>query len=354
MFEVISKLPLYWMTKKIGWALPLPINYTFALTYKCNSKCKTCNIHTFEPVNELTTEEWQSIILNLYKYPYWVTFSGGEPFLRTDIVNIHSFLCEHAKPKVVNIPTNGLLTRRIVDSVVDMLSQNPQTQLNINVSIDHHEPQVNDYIRGIDFASEKACETFEELTSLQLLYPNLCVSIHTVISKYNFRDFSKIYSYLVTYAGGVDNYITEVAENRVELDTLDLEITPSFSEYQIPLSLLSNGHSKGLRASFRKNYYKLTSEILLKKEQIIPCYAGIMSCQITPDGEVWFCCVKGESVGNLRENEYRLELVWNNNKAIKQRKSISRKECWCPLANVSYTNMLMNPKSMYNIIRNRL
>ena len=34
---------------------------------------------------------------------------------------------------------------------------------------------------------------------------------------------------------------------------------------------------------------------------------------------------------------------------LKAREKIKRGECWCPLANVAYTNMLMNTKSLAKV-----
>jgi len=55
------------------------------------------------------------------------------------------------------------------------------------------------------------------------------VGIHTVISKFNVERFREI-------AGGLmdlhpDSYITEIAENRVELDTMNEDITPRVMDY---------------------------------------------------------------------------------------------------------------------------
>jgi hypothetical protein len=87
-------------------------------------------------------------------------------------------------------------------------------------------------------------------------------------------------------------------------------------------------------------YYKLVKRILHEQDQVIACYAGWVSAQIYANGTVWPCCVRADDLGNLREHNYDFKQIWFGDKIKRVRKSIARKECHCPLANASYTNML--------------
>jgi MoaA/NifB/PqqE/SkfB family radical SAM enzyme len=104
--------------------------------------------------------------------------------------------------------------------------------------------------------------------------------------------------------------------------------------------------------AFRYEYYDLVKNILLQQTQVIPCFAGILSAQVSPNGDVWPCCIRGDSMGNLRENNYDFKKVWISDQAKRIRKSIKAKECHCPLANASYTNMLASPKTVYKVVKN--
>src|SRR5262249_39820121 len=85
---------------------------------------------------------------------------------------------------------------------------------------------------------------------------------------------------------------------------------------------------------------------LVEQRQIIPCMAGVASAQIAPNGDVWTCCIRAESVGNLREHGYDFRTTWNTVKANELRRSIKAGECYCPLANASYTNMLCHTPTL--------
>jgi MoaA/NifB/PqqE/SkfB family radical SAM enzyme len=94
--------------------------------------------------------------------------------------------------------------------------------------------------------------------------------------------------------------------------------------------------------AFRRQYYELVKRTLREQRQIIPCMAGVASAQIAPNGDVWTCCVRAQSMGNLRDHDYDFGSVWRTGKAEQLRRSIKARECYCPLANAAYTNMLMH------------
>ena len=89
--------------------------------------------------------------------------------------------------------------------------------------------------------------------------------------------------------------------------------------------------------------------VLREKRQVIPCFSGFASAQIAPGGDVCLCCINAEPIGNLRDTEYDFKKIWFSEKAKESRSRIKRGECYCPLANASYTNMLHNFKSLCRV-----
>lgn len=106
--------------------------------------------------------------------------------------------------------------------------------------------------------------------------------------------------------------------------------------------------------AFRLAYYNIAANTLKEKKQVIPCYAGYASCQITPLGDVWPCCIRGydANMGNLRDVEYDFKKIWHSQKAQEIRKTIKDKECYCPLANSHYTSILCNFSTLLKVIPN--
>jgi hypothetical protein len=54
-------------------------------------------------------------------------------------------------------------------------------------------------------------------------------------------------------------------------------------------------------------------------------------------------------VGNLREHDYDFARVWRTAKAQQLRRSIKAGECYCPLANAAYTNMLTHGPTLLKV-----
>lgn len=304
----------------------------------------------------MSSEEYEKIFRNIGSGVLWGTFSGGEPFLRDDLFEICSSFYSLCRPSFINIPTNGLLYEKIPPVVEKIAKTCHKSDVIINVSLDHWQEE-HDKIRQVPGNFDKTIKTYKALKELSL--KNLTLGIHTVLSKYNVKDFQFIYKNLTSL--DPDSYIVEIAEEREELSTKGTDISPSPEDYGEAVYFLLEEINKKkfarvsrLTQSFRKVYYELSKEILFKEKQIIPCYGGIISGQISPDGHVWPCCVRGDSLGNLREENYDFRKIWASEKAKAIRENIKKGECYCPLANAAYTNILCDPFSIFKVLSNML
>jgi MoaA/NifB/PqqE/SkfB family radical SAM enzyme len=342
MAGVLARVPLFKLYRAVGWPKLLPLNLTLSPSPKCNSRCLTCNIW-MKRENELTIEEWDKVLRQLGKAPYWFTISGGEPLMYPHIVRLAELAYEHCRPGVINIPSNAILPT-IPDRVERIARACPESQLIINLSLDGVGAK-HDFIRGVAGNFEKFEKRLGSLLALRNTLPNLIVGIHSVISVFNLENVTE----LIKYAdqSGADQFITEIAEPRVELDTVGLPITPSPEAYSKGIDRLiayiESKQFKGMARiteALRVEYYKLVKRILEEHDQVIDCYAGWVSAQIYSDGTVWPCCVRADKLGNLRDHGYDFKRIWFGDKIKEVRRSIAAKECHCPLANASYTNML--------------
>ena len=354
MFEIVPQVPKQIAFRRFGWPKQLPFSLVISVCYRCNSRCLTCNVWKKE-ADELSLEEWEKVFAKIGRAPYYLTFSGGEPFLRRDIVELISLAYQRCRPRVITIPTNGLLYNAIPEQVEAILKATPGAQVGINLSLDGLGSQ-HDEIRNVPGTWERAMRTYRALRALD--YPNLTLSIHTVISRFNVADIPTICQGLQVLEP--DSYITEIAEERVELDTMGMgnTITPTPEEYAWAVDFLIE-HLRGQRfrglarftQAFRIHYYDLVKRILHERRQVIPCYAGWASGHIAPDGDVWTCCTRAEPIGNLRQTDYDLRRIWFGEEAERLRRSIAAGECHCPMANASYTNMLLHLPTLARVLQ---
>jgi MoaA/NifB/PqqE/SkfB family radical SAM enzyme len=355
MLELARAIPLNWLFRRFGRPRVLPFSLTLSLTCDCNARCRTCHIHNRQ-AEDLTPAEWQQIFACLGHSPFWVTFSGGEPFLRPELPEIAIALHRHCRPRVINIPTNGLLTGRITETADRVTRACPEARLVINLSVDDIGER-HDALRGVPGNYRKVMESFKALKRLPAR--NLTIGFHTVISKFNVERIPEIYRTL--QALGPDSLITEIAEERVELDTVGRDIAPSPEAYGRAVDFLVGEMKKErwpragkVTRAFRMEYYRQVKQLLAEKREIIPCYAGCASAQIAPDGQVWLCCVKAEPLGSLRESGYDFRKIWFSPAVRAAQRDVVQTRCSCPLANVAYTNMLHHPGSLFRVALNWL
>ncbi len=353
MLEVLPKIAKMQASYTLGKPLALPMNLTISVSYRCNSRCKTCNVWQ-RPNDDFTLEEYEKTFASVGHAAYWFTFSGGEPTLRKDLPEMVELAYRYCRPGIINIPTNGIQDKIIPARIERVLQAAPTSEVIINLSLDG-VGEKHDIVRGVKGNFERAMRTYAGLKALKSRYKNFTLGVHTVISNFNIDEFDNIYNFVHNELKP-DSFITEIAEERVELDTVGMGITPPVNKYEPVINRLQddirktefNGVSR-ITQAFRDRYYDIVKRTLVEKRQIIPCLAGIASAQIAPNGDVWTCCIRAESVGNLRDHNYDFGATWRTTKAAELRRSIKAGECYCPLANASYTNMLCHTPTLASV-----
>jgi MoaA/NifB/PqqE/SkfB family radical SAM enzyme len=353
MLEVLPKIAKLQASYALGKPLALPMNLTISVSYRCNSRCKTCNVWQ-RPNDDFTLDEYEKTFASIGRAAYWFTFSGGEPTLRKDLPEMVAAAYRHCRPGIINIPTNGIQDKLIPARIERVLQAAPSSEVIINLSLDG-VGEKHDQVRGVKGNFERAMRTYAGLKALKGRYKNFTLGVHTVISTFNVDEFEHIYAF-VRDELQPDSFISEIAEERVELDTVGMGITPPISKYQPVIERLQQGIRTAefsgvsrITQAFRDRYYDLVKRTLVEQRQVIPCLAGVASAQIAPNGDVWTCCIRAESVGNLREYAYDFGAVWRTAQADELRRSIKARECYCPLANASYTNMLCHPPTLTSV-----
>jgi MoaA/NifB/PqqE/SkfB family radical SAM enzyme len=350
---VVLKIPLYKSFRTFSYPKVLPLNYTFLISTVCNSRCRTCNIwkqkHKF-----LTLPEWRKIFKSIGKSVFWATISGGEPFLQPHLAEMVAALDKICEPGIINIPTNSLLPETIKVQVEKILKVVTRPQVVINLSLDGVWGD-HDYIRRIPGNFEKVMENYKNLKRLQNKYKNLTVGFGTVVSNFNINKFKKVFDFV--YKLEPNQYLTEIAEERVELGTINTAITPEFKKYKVAIDyLISKMRQNKFRGigrisrAFRFEYYQFVKD-WLRGKKLLPDYAGFASCEISSDGEVWPSCIQAENMGNLRGVNYDFSEIWFGAKANEIRSEIKKHGSSYPLANAFYSSALMNVPTMVKVVK---
>jgi len=355
MLDLARRYPGYLFFRQFGFPHLLPISLAISVTHRCNARCRTCRVTKKKP-DELTLNEYVAVFKTLHRVPRWVTITGGEPFIRRDLSEISDALVRYVAPDAVTVATNAFFTDRIVSFARSAIRENPKTKFIVNLSLDGIGP-AHDKIRGLPGSFERVMDVFRSLKDLEL--GNMRVGFHTVVSRFNLNSVSDLMEYTKVFEP--DHHRFEIAQARAELNVKNEDLAPSAEEYErIVLQILERSVDTGgdLMSDaielFRREYYEHSIEILHRKEQVLPCFAGFASAQIGPNGDVWPCCVLARPMGNLREKEYDFGSVWESNHADRLRAFIRENRCYCPMANAAYTNMLLHPGTIARVLTRRL
>jgi len=338
--KLLAIYPLLKLYKYFELPYIMPISYVFLLTKRCNLRCRTCGIWKEKPRRELGLGEWLKIIKGLKKWPFWITFTGGEPFLVDYFDRIVVASTSINNPAIICIATNGSLPDVIKSKLSAILKRSKSTKIIVNLSLDNIGKK-HDQLRRKPGSFKQVQKTIAIIKKLKTKHRNLLLGINTVISKFNFNEIYYLYDY-ITKVIKPDDYILEPAQKRFELNTRSYDIAPERKKLKefLRMVIRKTKHSlvKKRGISFVKNlirvgYYKNLLEPSKKK-----CNAGLLSCQIMPNSEVVACGVRHIVFGHLNEFDYDFRKLWLNRNAIDKRNKLRKSKCSCQLANIYYTN----------------
>jgi sulfatase maturation enzyme AslB (radical SAM superfamily) len=258
MLEVLPKVAKLQASYALGKPLALPMNLTISVSYRCNSRCKTCNVWQ-RPNDDFTIEEYDKTFESIGRDAYWFTFSGGEPALRKDLPEMVEAAYRHCRPGIINIPTNGIQDKIIPGRIERVLQAAPTSEVIVNLSLDG-VGEKHDIVRGVKGNFERAMRTYAGLKALKGRYKNFTLGVHTVISNFNVDEFENIYNF-VRDELKPDSFISEIAEERVELDTVGMGITPPIQKYQPVVERLQEGIRKTVEALRAKPIPMISSQV---------------------------------------------------------------------------------------------
>ena len=358
MLKIIPRILINVISRCLNFPFTLPVGLAFNVSNNCNYRCKTCNIAESRDEGAiLTLDQINVLFSSIRRSLYWITLVGGEPFLRKDLAEICHIIYKHCAPAVINIPSNGSLPEETAACVKKIVALCPKTQLFINLSLDGLEAR-HDMIRNSPGAFKQLLRTYHALEAIG--YPQVHLGISTVISSYNIKECLQLEAFIKTLLPS--SHLFEIAQLRDEFNNRDrAEIVPSLSDALALFRDLS-GRKQFNRTVFivkcqhiiRKNYYKLVEKTLFAGKQSIPCFAGIASAHILPDGKVWACSNHAWIMGDLREYKFDFKKLWESQVAQRMRKHIKMRKCFCLQANANYLNLLHSPVYLMRMIKDFL
>lgn len=147
----------------------------------CNHRCTMCSIWKNEQQPVLSVEFMREALGRSQPSLSEVidlSLTGGEPFLRKDIVNLTQVILDFLpKIQILFINTNASMPQRVVEYAAAVSKMSPKTIISVSLDGDR---DIHRKIRGVD-AYDKAIETLRLVNGLGL--PNVSAMISTTITE---------------------------------------------------------------------------------------------------------------------------------------------------------------------------
>ena len=328
------------------------IHLTLFLTGRCNSNCPFCFYLAEKDAEgekrpELSLNEVRKISSSMGKL-LWLAFSGGEIFLRDDIVEITKVFYERNRPAIILFPTNGLLTGVIRDRIGEVLKYCKKSTVVVKLSLDGLEG-LHDDIRGTKGGFRKTMDTYNALGRFLDEYPNFELGVNTVFCSANQEHMEE----LIGFVSRLENIRTHtISLIRGAVPDKDLKAV-DMEKYFNAVDLLALNLRKKLSATYRFRGAKLKAaqdilqrrliyETMVRKRQMLPCYAGRLNLVISEKGDVYPCESFTMKLGNIRDDGYDLKEMLRSERSQDIIASIRKNGCYCTHECYFMTNILFN------------
>lgn len=309
-----------------------PFKLTLIVTWTCDARCRMCNIWQRPKEGVMTVEEVDRFFA---KNPWfsWVNVSGGEIWTRPDAGDLFAAIVVRSKDLyLLDFPTTGQQTEKIVPGVERILAARVPKLL-VTVSLDG-PPATHDDVRGRKGAFDNAMATFRALRKLRSR--RFDVFLGMTLSSFNqgriFDTFESVKA-VVPDAELRELHVNVAQESAHYYQNEGMGRTEAAATTELARFVDARGRRLHPVAYLERRYQELVPGFLASGRTPLPCKALASSVFVDARWNVYPCSMYDAPLGNLRDNGFDLDAVWNAEKTVRLQSEIeSRKcpNCWTP------------------------
>ncbi|MDE1824238.1 MAG: radical SAM protein [Candidatus Micrarchaeota archaeon] len=291
-----------------------------------NAIVHNCNIWEIRPKGELSLQEIQEFAKK-NDYFKWIEITGGEPFLRSDIVEIVKAFKENSKDLyILTMPTNSLCNPEMELRKIEEILKLGIPKVSITLSLDGHR-ELHDKIRGVKGNFDKVIDMARKLRELQVIYKNLFFIFGYTMSKFNQGELQKTYEGVkqelpwVTYNNFHVN-VGQISDSYYKNANLDIKAQQDMIANDVK-TLIKNKHFEMGAIPLVENVF-LRNLVKYIETGNSPMKSKSLDASLFLDsyGNVYPSIMWGRKIGNIKESNYDLMPIWKNSEADEVRKLI--------------------------------
>lgn len=272
----------------------------FAITWKCNSMCRMCNIWKEKSDVEIPVDTVKKIFSDeLFRKTKLIKITGGEPTLHTQLPKIIEVISKLAPEAKIAINTNGYpfeRIKRVVDACLEV-----RDDIIFSVALDGIG-ETHNYVRGRECYQDvvRTIDYLEELKRSK----NVLYRFSFTITPWNYTDLPKVVELARerrTYVGFRVMHIDKLYRN---------------------VDLRANGLKDEIKPMAKKvgeNYFQEN----IGSDVTVNCFAFVNSVFIDPQGKFHPCLYREE------EGNGELSKLWTDDRGKKIRDNTKKcARCW--------------------------
>ncbi len=338
-----------------------PIHLTFFLTRRCNSHCPFCfylkNRDSLpDEHRELDLDEIGRISASFGDL-LWLAFSGGEIYLRDDLVEISRIFYKNNRPPIMLFPTNGLLPQLIAERTELIVKNCPESVIAVKLSLDGIGED-HDRLRNTPGSFARTMDTYKLLAPLIRRFGNFELGVNTVFCSENQGKMDEIIDFVNGMKDIKTHTISLIRGNLSEDGFKQVD----FGRYRKAVERLEKNLKEKVSSLYRFKGAKIKAaqDILQRglihrtaqeRRRLLACYAGKLNVVLSETGELFPCEILTKSFGNIRDHDLDIGKALSTGRAAEIIRSIGKKECYCTHECYFMTNILFNPRLYPALLR---
>lgn len=282
-------------------------------TNQCNMYCDHCYREAgAKAEEELSTEEGKALLDEIKKAGFKIMiFSGGEPFMRPDIIELVKYASSIGLRPVFG--TNGTL---ITPEIAKQLKE--AGVMGVGISLDSLDKNKHDELRKLKGAWDGAVRGMKNCREAGLPF-----QIHTTLMDWNRNEAEAITDFAVEMGAVAHHFFFLVPTGRgknIEEESLRAE------EYEETLTRIMKKQQEvdiELKPTCAPQFMRIAKQMGMDLRFGRGCLAGTSYCIIGPKGKVQPCAYMDMEIGNVRETPF--SEIWANSPVFKELRTLEYK-----------------------------